>query len=69
MSGKENSDKAVPKEQADTKGSISSLHRKRGVHGCKVTIYLKKFKQLDGDNWLTPSFCQNQVTAFEVEMS
>lgn len=60
MSGEENSGEEVLREEADSKDSMSWLCRKRGVHRCKASIYLKKLRQLDDKNQLTPS-CHNII--------
>lgn len=56
-------------KEFDLKGSIRSLYRKRAVHRHKVSVYLKKLRQLDYENKCNSLYCRNQVSEVEAKMS
>ena len=45
------------------------MHRMRGTHKLKITIDLRKLMELKNDDRVTSSFCKNQITAVEDELS
>ena len=55
-------------EGVDPKTLITSLRRSRGIHKRKVTVYMKKLKELHENETLTSSFCKTQFKAIENEI-
>ena len=60
--------KVGEEEGVDPKTLITSLRRSRGIHKRKVTVYMKKLKELHENETLTSSFCKTQFKAIENEI-
>ena len=69
MSGNDGSHNQVPDDEVNPKELISSLHRMRGTHKRKITIYLKILMELKSDDKVTSSHCKNQIKAEDDESS
>ena len=55
-------------EGVNPKTLITSLRRSRGIYKRKVTVYMKKLKELHENETLTSSFCKTQFKAIENEI-
>ena len=56
-------------EKVIPKVLIGQIRRSRVIHKRKITLYLKKLKELHEQNSLTSSFCKNQIKEIELHKS